>query len=127
MKCVAASSPLSSTGVAVDVQKAFHDALHAEQAFQAGLMMLSLTINGDYVYQRNIGLELLILQAKMRRARAEIELYTVTVENARQFDFSDNMFSSIADIFQVHYRLPVDLFHDLNQMNCLGAASSVTM
>jgi len=89
--CVEASSPLFSTGVTIDVQKAFCDALHAEQAFQAGLMIHPLTIDGNHVYQRNIGLELLILQAKVRRARAEIELYTVAVENARQFDFSDNI------------------------------------
>ena len=99
MKCIAASLPLSSTGATVDVQKAFHDALRAEQTFQAGLMMLSLTVNGDYVYQRNIGLELLILQAKMRRVRAEIELYTVAVENARQSDFSDNTGESPSHVF----------------------------
>jgi hypothetical protein len=89
MQCAAPSSPPSSTGVTADARKKFHDALHAEQSFQAALM-ISLTINGDYVYQRNIGLEFLIIQAKMRRALAEVELYTAAIENARQFEFSDN-------------------------------------
>ncbi|KAG0692388.1 hypothetical protein DFH29DRAFT_1008725 [Suillus ampliporus] len=90
LNCVGPSLSLLSTWVAVDVQEAFYDAFHAEQACQAGLMTQSFTLNGN-LYQRNIELELLILQAKMRRAQAEIDLYTVAIENAREFDFCDNI------------------------------------
>ncbi|KAG0700541.1 hypothetical protein DFH29DRAFT_1001044 [Suillus ampliporus] len=86
--CVSSSLPMLSTWVAVGIQEAFYDAFHAERACQAGLMTESLTVGGEHAYQRNLGLELLILQAKMRRAQAEIDLYTVTIENAREFDFS---------------------------------------
>ena len=37
------------------------------------------------------------------------------------------MFSSIADIFQVHHHIPVDFFHNLNQMKCLTSTSSMMM
>ena len=98
MQCAAPSSPPSSTEVTADARKKFHDALHAEQAFQAA-MMIPLTINGDYVYQRNVGFEFLILQAKLRRALAEIELYTAAIENTRQFEFSDNTGESPSHVF----------------------------
>jgi len=45
MQCAAPSSLPSSTGVTADARKKFHDALHAEQAFQAALT-IPLTING---------------------------------------------------------------------------------
>ncbi|KAG1721497.1 uncharacterized protein EDB91DRAFT_1088419 [Suillus paluster] len=90
LNCVGASLSLLSTCVAVDVQEAFYDAFHAEQACQAGLMTQSFTVNGD-LYHGDIGLELLILQAKMRRAQAEIDLYTVAIENAREFNSCDNI------------------------------------
>ncbi|KAG1754739.1 uncharacterized protein EDB91DRAFT_1076845 [Suillus paluster] len=90
LNCVGASLSLLSTCVAVDVQEAFYDAFHAEQACQAGLMTQSFTVNGD-LYHRDIGLELLILQAKMRCAQAEIDLYMVATKNAREFDSCDNI------------------------------------
>ncbi|KAG1736913.1 uncharacterized protein EDB91DRAFT_1083258 [Suillus paluster] len=90
LNCVGASLSLLSTCVAVDVQEAFYDAFHAEQACQAGLMTQSFTVNGD-LYHRDIRLELLILQAKMRHAQAEIDLYTVAIKNAREFDSCDNI------------------------------------
>ncbi|KAG1806687.1 uncharacterized protein HD556DRAFT_1436630 [Suillus plorans] len=76
--------------VTIDIQEAFCDAFDTEQACQAGLMTRFLTVNSNHIDQRNIGLEVLILWAKMRRTQAEIELYTVAIQNAREFDFSDN-------------------------------------
>ncbi|KAG2112390.1 uncharacterized protein F5147DRAFT_684720 [Suillus discolor] len=86
LNCVGSSLPMLSTWVATGIQEAFYDAFHAEHTCQAGLTSHSLTVDGEH--QRNIGLELLILQAKMRRAQAEIDLYTAAIENAREFDFS---------------------------------------
>ncbi|KAG1847968.1 hypothetical protein C8R48DRAFT_677439 [Suillus tomentosus] len=85
--CIGPLLPLVNSLVTVDVQQAFYDALCTEQACQAGLVARPLTVN---LYQRNIELEMLILRAKMRRAKAEIELYTVAIQNARELDFSDN-------------------------------------
>ncbi|KAG1776440.1 hypothetical protein EV702DRAFT_1046056 [Suillus placidus] len=91
LNCVSPSLPLLSTWVAVDVQEAFYSAFHGEQACQAGLMTQSSAVNANHTYQHNIGLESLILQAKMRHAQAEIELYTVAIANAHEFDFSENI------------------------------------
>lgn len=55
-KCVGPSLPLLSTWVSIDVQEAFYNAFHAEQACQTGLTTYSLHHNGDYVYQHNIRL-----------------------------------------------------------------------
>lgn len=96
VKCVGPSLPLLSTWVTVDVQEAFYSAFRAEQACQAGLMIQSSAVNSSHTYQHNIGLESLILQAKMRRTQAEIELYTVAIANAREFNFSDDI-SGYAD------------------------------
>ncbi|KAG2345995.1 hypothetical protein BDR05DRAFT_946518 [Suillus weaverae] len=63
LNCVGPSLPLLSTWVAVDVQEAFYSAFHVEQA----------------------------CQAKMCCAQAEIELYTVAIANAHEFNFSDNI------------------------------------
>ncbi|KAG1838001.1 hypothetical protein F4604DRAFT_1941885 [Suillus subluteus] len=94
LNCVGPSLPLLSTWVSVDVQEAFYHAFHAEQAFQARLTTYSLHHNGDHVYQHNIELESLTLQAKMHRAQAEIDLYTMAIANACEFDFSHNISTS---------------------------------
>ncbi|KAG1840203.1 hypothetical protein C8R48DRAFT_679624, partial [Suillus tomentosus] len=94
LNCVGPSLPLLSTWVAVDVQEAFYSAVCAEQACQARLMTQTHVVNNGYPYQRNIGLEWFTLQAKMRRAQAEIELYTVAIANAREFDCYDNISTS---------------------------------
>ncbi|KAG2346751.1 hypothetical protein BDR05DRAFT_945741 [Suillus weaverae] len=94
LNCVGPSLPLLSTWVAVDVQEAFYSAFCVEQACQAGFMTQSSAVNTNHTYQHNIGLESLILQAKMHRAQAEIELYTVAIANAREFNFSDNISTS---------------------------------
>ncbi|KAG1848281.1 hypothetical protein F4604DRAFT_1687806 [Suillus subluteus] len=77
-----------STWVAIGIQEAFYDAFHAERACQAELMTHFLTVDSKHTYQHNLGLELLTLQAKMCRAQAEVDLYTVAIENACKFDFS---------------------------------------
>lgn len=77
-----------STWVATGIQEAFYNAFCAEHTCQSGLTSHALTVDGELVYQRNLGLELLILQAKMRRAQAEINLYTVAIENAHECDRS---------------------------------------
>ncbi|KAG1890412.1 hypothetical protein F4604DRAFT_1914955 [Suillus subluteus] len=88
LNCVSSSLPMLTTWVATGIQDAFYDAFHAENTCQAGLILHALTVNGKHVYQRNFGLELLILQAKMCHAQAEIDLYTVAIENAHKFDCS---------------------------------------
>ncbi|KAG1744755.1 hypothetical protein EDB19DRAFT_1906472 [Suillus lakei] len=76
-----------STWVTTGIQEAFYNAFHTEHTCQAGLTLHSLAVDGEHVYQHNIGLELLTLQAKMRHAQAEID-YTVAIENAHKFDRS---------------------------------------
>ncbi|KAG2055215.1 hypothetical protein BDR06DRAFT_971024 [Suillus hirtellus] len=87
--CVGPSLPLLSAWVTLDVQETFYDAFHVEQAYQAGLTLLFLFANGHHAYpsQCNIGLELLVLQAKMRCAKAEVDLYAMVIENACEHDF----------------------------------------
>ncbi|KAG1892477.1 hypothetical protein F4604DRAFT_1672481 [Suillus subluteus] len=94
LNCIGPSLPLLNTWVTVEIQEVLYDAFCTEQACQAGLLARSLTVNSNRIYQRNIGLEVLILQAKMRRTKAEIELYTAAIQNAREFDFSDNTSAS---------------------------------
>ncbi|KAG0696656.1 hypothetical protein DFH29DRAFT_879221 [Suillus ampliporus] len=74
----------------LDVQETFYDAFRAEQVCQAGLMTQLLFSNDHHAYPRNIGLELLVLQAKMHCAKAEVDLYTTAIENACECDFSDS-------------------------------------
>ncbi|KAG1767584.1 hypothetical protein EV702DRAFT_1050279 [Suillus placidus] len=87
--CVGPSLPLLSAWVPLDVQETFYDAFHVEQACQAGLMPQCLFVNGHHAYpiQRNVGLELLVLQAKMRHAKAEVVLYTMAIESACELNF----------------------------------------
>ncbi|KAG2739368.1 hypothetical protein P692DRAFT_201873231 [Suillus brevipes Sb2] len=96
LNCIGPLLPLLNSWVTVDVQEVLYDALCTEQACQAGLMARSLTVN---IYQHNIELEMLILRAKMRRAKAEIELYMVALQNAREMDFSDNTSEPLGHIF----------------------------
>lgn len=88
LKCIGPSSPLLNTWATVDVQEAFYSAFCAEQACQASLLPQPYLAKGAHS-QRNIGLELIILQSKMNRAQAEISLYTVAIGNAREPGFPD--------------------------------------
>ncbi|KAG1861863.1 hypothetical protein C8R48DRAFT_673316 [Suillus tomentosus] len=86
LNCISPSLPLSSTWVTTDVQEAFYNAFQEELNMQAELMTMSLATRHNNTYLRNLGLDLLILQSKTRRAEAEIELYNVAIENAHGFD-----------------------------------------
>jgi hypothetical protein len=57
---------------------------------QSELMSKSFVARRSNANLRNHGLDLLILQAKMHRAQAEITLYTLALENTHAFDFSDH-------------------------------------
>jgi hypothetical protein len=107
-KRVGPSLPLLSAWVPRHVQDTFHDAFRAEQACQARLTPQFLSAYSHHTYpgQRNIGLELLVLQAKMRRAKAEVDLYTIAIEKACEHDFAVStsgyayrVFFSISDAF----------------------------
>ncbi|KAG2102863.1 uncharacterized protein F5147DRAFT_654939 [Suillus discolor] len=84
--CISPSLPLSSTWVTTYVQEAFYNAFQEELNMQAELMTMSLATRHNNTYLRNLGLDLLILQSKTHRAKAEIELYNVAIENAHGFD-----------------------------------------
>jgi hypothetical protein len=107
LQCVDGPLPLLSTWVTAEVQEAFYDAFHAEQTCQARLV--TRPINGD-AYQHNIELELLTLQAKMRRAQAEIELYTMAIENVLEFDNSGPPSSCFLQLLMLFCRY-IDIFH----------------
>lgn len=81
--------PLSSTWVTADVQKSFYESFKQELAIQAELMVTSLATRRSNAYLRNLALDLLILQAKRRRAHAEIALYTMAIDNLCQCKFMD--------------------------------------
>ncbi|KAG1786224.1 uncharacterized protein HD556DRAFT_1507598 [Suillus plorans] len=87
MNSIGPSLPILNTWVAMDVQEAFYSAFHAEQACQAELLSHSLP---GHTWQRNIGLEFIILQAKMCRAQAEINLYSIAIAKDRGSIFSNN-------------------------------------
>lgn len=81
--------PLSSTWVTADVQKSFYESFKQELAIQAELMVTSLATRRSNAYLRNLALDLLILQAKRRRAHTEIALYTMAIDNLCQYKFMD--------------------------------------
>ncbi|KAG1817879.1 hypothetical protein EV424DRAFT_1347774 [Suillus variegatus] len=87
MNSISPSLPILNTWVAMDVQEAFYSAFHAEQACQAELLSHSLP---GHTWQRNIGLEFIILQAKTCRAQAEINLYSIAIAKDRGSIFSNN-------------------------------------
>src|SRR5271168_2466727 len=84
------SLPLTSTWITTDVQEAFYAAFRRELTLQAELMATSLATNRSNAYLRNLGLDLLILEAKICRAQAEIALYTLAIENTPIFNLSDS-------------------------------------
>ncbi|KAG1888385.1 hypothetical protein F4604DRAFT_1674732 [Suillus subluteus] len=86
---ISPSLPLLSTWVTVKIQDAFYNAFQTELRMQAELMTKSIATRHSNAYLRNLGLDLLILQAKMRCAKAEIQLYTLAIQNAYEFTSSD--------------------------------------
>ncbi|KAG1847285.1 hypothetical protein C8R48DRAFT_779277 [Suillus tomentosus] len=87
---IGSSPPLLSTWITADVQEAFYEAFQTELDMQSELMSKSFVARRSNANLRNHGLDLLILQAKMHRAQAEITLYTLALENTHAFDFSDH-------------------------------------
>ncbi|KAG1774200.1 hypothetical protein EV702DRAFT_1047982 [Suillus placidus] len=77
LNSIGPSLPMLSTWVTIDIQESFYGALRAEQACQAGL-----SSQPGHTWQRNIGLELIILQVKMCHAQAEINLNSIAIANA---------------------------------------------
>ncbi|KAG1769403.1 hypothetical protein EDD22DRAFT_996447 [Suillus occidentalis] len=94
---VTSSLPLLNTWVTVNAQKSFYEAFKIELASQAELMAKSLANKRGSTYMRTLEQDLLTLQAKMRRAEAEIELYTLAIDNTHEFNFSDNSSSTSSD------------------------------
>jgi hypothetical protein len=90
LQYVTPSLPLLNTWVTVNAQKTFYEAFKIELTSQAELMAKSLANKRDSAFMRTVEKDLLTLQAKMRRAEAEIELYTLAIENTHEFNFSDN-------------------------------------
>ncbi|KAG2740236.1 hypothetical protein P692DRAFT_20753621, partial [Suillus brevipes Sb2] len=103
------SLPLLSTWVTPDVWNAFDDAFRTELDMQSELMTKSLSTRRSNAYLRNSVLDLLILHSKMRRAQAEIKLYTLAIDNICVSDCSDlseqysTVFNFTADVFTGSY------------------------
>ncbi|KAG1873146.1 hypothetical protein F4604DRAFT_1681201 [Suillus subluteus] len=125
------SLPLLSTWVTADVQNAFYEAFHTELDMQSELMSKSLATRHSNAYLRNLGLDLLILHSKMRRAQAEIRLYMLAIDNTRLSDSSDlsshsawdetvetslspGEASPYDDLFDVDVEEPIDFDLDLD-------------
>lgn len=90
LQSLGSSFSLSSTWVASDVQERFFKAFQAELTLQAELMLTSLATRRNNAHLRNLGSDLLILQAKLHRAQAEMELYTMAIENSHVYGFYDS-------------------------------------
>ncbi|KAG2336478.1 hypothetical protein BDR05DRAFT_953331 [Suillus weaverae] len=90
LNCMGPSLPLSSMWITADVQEAFYVALQMELTMQAELMVTSLATRCSNAYLCNLGLDLLILHAKIHRAQAEIALYMLAIENTPRFNLSDS-------------------------------------
>ncbi|KAG1771812.1 hypothetical protein EDD22DRAFT_842623 [Suillus occidentalis] len=86
---ISPSLPLLSTWVTVETQEAFYEAFRMELRMQVELMRKSVATRRSNAYLRNLGLDLLILQAKMRRAKAENQLYTLAIQNTSESGSSD--------------------------------------
>ncbi|KAG2112778.1 hypothetical protein DEU56DRAFT_762021 [Suillus clintonianus] len=97
LKCIGSPFSLSSTWVTSDVQEKFFQAFQAELTMQAELMVTSLATRRNNAHLRNLGLDLLILRAKLCRAQAEMELYMMAFENSHVCSFCDNSFSTSPD------------------------------
>lgn len=94
LKHITPSLPLLSTWVTTRAKEAFYEAFKIEQASQAELMAKSLANTRDNGYMRTRERDSFTLQAKMRRAKAEIDLYTLAIDNTHEFNFSDNSSST---------------------------------
>ncbi|KAG1736825.1 hypothetical protein EDD22DRAFT_852209 [Suillus occidentalis] len=84
------SLPLLSTWITVKIQEAFFNAFQMELHMQVELMRKFVAAKRSNAYLRNLGLDLLILQAKMRCAKAEIQLYMLAIQNTSESGSSDH-------------------------------------
>ncbi|KAG2747419.1 hypothetical protein P692DRAFT_201806556 [Suillus brevipes Sb2] len=73
---------LCTTWVALRAQEALNEARKVELNTQAELMATYLDIERYHSHHRNVKSELLYLRAKMLRAKAEVEVFTLAIENA---------------------------------------------
>ncbi|KAG0694139.1 hypothetical protein DFH29DRAFT_1006596 [Suillus ampliporus] len=80
---------LLSTWVPPGVQDTLNEARKAELSAQAGLMTTYLDIDGYNSHQRNTDSELLYLCMRMYRAKAEVEVYELAIENAPSYNLPD--------------------------------------
>ncbi|KAG1817178.1 uncharacterized protein BJ212DRAFT_1299340 [Suillus subaureus] len=113
LKCIGSPFSLSSTWVTSDIQEKNFQAFQAELTMQAELMVTSLATRCNNAHLHNLGLDLLILWAKLCCAQAEMELYMMAIENSHVCSFCDNSFSTSPDLI-VPRCLPeeVDLIQD---------------
>ncbi|KAG0700317.1 hypothetical protein DFH29DRAFT_1070187 [Suillus ampliporus] len=81
------SFPLLSTWITTDTQESFDRTREVELTSLAELMPKYLDIE---THQRDVQLELLILQTMRCRAQIELIVYTIAMENAPAFDDSDS-------------------------------------
>ncbi|KAG2057275.1 hypothetical protein BDR06DRAFT_969471 [Suillus hirtellus] len=93
-ECIGPSLPLSSTWVTADIQEAFYQSFKQELTMQAELMVTSLATRCSNAYLRNLGLDLLILQAKRCCAHAEIVLSTMAIDNLHGYNLSNTSSST---------------------------------
>ncbi|KAG2057276.1 hypothetical protein BDR06DRAFT_969472 [Suillus hirtellus] len=94
LNCIGPSLPLSSTWVTADIQEAFYQSFKQELTMQAELMVTSLATRRSNAYLCNLGLDLLILQAKRHHAHAEIALYTMAIDNLHGYNLSNTSSST---------------------------------
>ncbi|KAG1772259.1 hypothetical protein EV702DRAFT_1048715 [Suillus placidus] len=94
LKSIDLSFRLLSTWVPPGIQEALDQACHSELHSQVGLMATYLDMEGYHSHQRNPELELLHLHANMCRAKAEVEVYELAIENAPASNSSDSNTSS---------------------------------
>ncbi|KAG1886925.1 uncharacterized protein F5891DRAFT_988541 [Suillus fuscotomentosus] len=100
LKSIDPSFCLLSTWVPPEVQDTLNEARKNELSAQAALMATYLDIDGYNSHQRNTDSELLYLRAKMHRAKAEVEVYELAIENAPASNSPDGgvpVFSSHAN------------------------------
>ncbi|KAG1906723.1 uncharacterized protein F5891DRAFT_975465 [Suillus fuscotomentosus] len=95
-------SLLLSTWITADVQDTFFKAFQTELDMQSDLMTKSLVARRSNAYLRNPGLDLLILQAKRHHVHAEIELYTLAIENTHAFNCDHSSRTSWDQIIPRH-------------------------
>ncbi|KAG1877327.1 hypothetical protein F4604DRAFT_1924413 [Suillus subluteus] len=79
---------------------------------QVGLMVMSLATRRNNAHLHNLGLDLLILRAKLSRAQAEMELYTMAIENSHACGFCDSSKHKLIVLPSIADALEVDLIHD---------------